>query len=195
MVKVMGSTSGWLCCSPNWYSFKNYCTGGHTEEYIGYAPKEDIKAQDRRSFDLLASFYVIINPNLQNKGNKSALFFKGCLRCVIIAYNILNRFVEKNLYSNGLWVGLARPVLTSDVIFVQCYGHRAMVERFLDVEVTGLDRYGQPMKVSASGWQARILQHECDHLAGTLYVDKMVKRTFRTLYDSGPLVYLNTFGS
>ncbi|KAM0021643.1 putative peptide deformylase [Helianthus debilis subsp. tardiflorus] len=116
MVKVMGSTSGWLCRSPNWYSFKNYCTGGHTEEYIGYAPKEDIKAQDRRSFDLLASFYVIINPNLQNKGNKSALFFKGCLRC--------------------------------------CYGHRAMVERFLDVEVTGLDRYGQPIKVSASGWQA-----------------------------------------
>ncbi|XP_022037010.1 aspartate carbamoyltransferase, chloroplastic [Helianthus annuus] len=54
---------------------EDYCTGGHTEEYIGYAPKEDIKAQDRRSFDLL----VIINPNLQNKGNKSALFFKGCL--------------------------------------------------------------------------------------------------------------------
>lgn len=55
-----------------------------------------------------------------------------------------------------------------------------MVERFLEVEVTGFDRYGQPIKVTASGWQARILQHECDHLAGTLYVDKMIKRTFRT---------------
>ncbi|KAJ0514389.1 putative peptide deformylase [Helianthus annuus] len=85
---------------------------------------------------------VIINPNLQKKGNKSALFFEGCL---------------------------------------SVDGYRAMVERFLDVEVTGLDRYGQPIKVSASGWQARILQHECDHLAGTLYVDKMVKRTFRTV--------------
>ncbi|KAM0068772.1 putative peptide deformylase [Helianthus debilis subsp. tardiflorus] len=92
----------------------DYCTGGHTEEYIGYAPKEDFKAQDRRSFDLL----VIINPNLQKKGNNSALFFKGCL---------------------------------------SVDGHRAMVERFLDVEVTGLDRYGQPIKVSASGWQTRIL--------------------------------------
>ena len=60
-------------------------------------------------------------------------------------------------------------------------GYRAVVERYLDVEVSGLDRYGQPVKVDASGWQARILQHECDHLEGTLYVDKMVQRTFRTV--------------
>lgn len=56
-----------------------------------------------------------------------------------------------------------------------------MVERYLDVEVTGLSRYGQPIKVEASGWHARILQHECDHLDGTLYVDKMVPKTFRAV--------------
>ncbi|XP_042489941.1 peptide deformylase 1A, chloroplastic [Macadamia integrifolia] len=60
-------------------------------------------------------------------------------------------------------------------------GYRAVVERYLNVEVTGLDRYGQPIKVDASGWQARILQHECDHLDGTIYVDKIVPRTFRTV--------------
>ncbi|XP_050233636.1 peptide deformylase 1A, chloroplastic/mitochondrial [Mercurialis annua] len=60
-------------------------------------------------------------------------------------------------------------------------GFRAVVERSLEVEVTGLSRYGQPIKVDASGWQARILQHECDHLDGTLYVDKMLPRTFRTV--------------
>ncbi|KAJ1429118.1 Peptide deformylase [Sesbania bispinosa] len=60
-------------------------------------------------------------------------------------------------------------------------GFRAVVERYLDVEVTGLDRDGVPIKITASGWQARILQHECDHLDGTLYVDKMVPRTFRTV--------------
>lgn len=54
------------------------------------------------------------------------------------------------------------------------------MERHLQVEVTGLDRYGNPITVDASGWKARILQHECDHLDGTLYVDKMVPRTFRT---------------
>ncbi|KAI7736405.1 hypothetical protein M8C21_016078 [Ambrosia artemisiifolia] len=60
-------------------------------------------------------------------------------------------------------------------------GYRALVERYLEVEVNGLDRDGKPIKVDACGWQARILQHECDHLDGTLYVDKMVKRTFRTV--------------
>ncbi|KAL8458045.1 hypothetical protein ACS0TY_035792 [Phlomoides rotata] len=58
---------------------------------------------------------------------------------------------------------------------------RAVVERDLEVEVTGLDRDGRAIKVEASGWQARIFQHECDHLDGTLYVDKMVPRTFRTV--------------
>ena len=55
-----------------------------------------------------------------------------------------------------------------------------MVERHLEVEVTGLSHDGKAIKVDASGWQARILQHECDHLDGTIYVDKMVPRTFRT---------------
>ncbi|KAK7325226.1 hypothetical protein VNO77_29385 [Canavalia gladiata] len=59
-------------------------------------------------------------------------------------------------------------------------GYFAVVERYLDVEVAGFDRYGEPIKINATGWQARILQHECDHLDGTLYVDKMVPRTFRT---------------
>ncbi|KAJ3701997.1 hypothetical protein LUZ61_005702 [Rhynchospora tenuis] len=60
-------------------------------------------------------------------------------------------------------------------------GFRAAVERYLEVEVSGLGRDGQPIKLEARGWQARILQHECDHLDGTLYVDKMVKRTFRAV--------------
>lgn len=67
------------------------------------------------------------------------------------------------------------------VIFHSVDGFRAVVERYLDVEVAGLDRYGQPIKIDASGWQARILQHECDHLEGTQYVDKMISKTFRTV--------------
>lgn len=55
------------------------------------------------------------------------------------------------------------------------------MERHLEVEVGGFDRNGKAIKVDASGWQARILQHEYDHLDGTLYVDKMVPRTFRTV--------------
>lgn len=59
-------------------------------------------------------------------------------------------------------------------------GFRGLVERHLEVEVTGFGRNGLPIKVNATGWKARILQHECDHLAGLLYVDKLIPRTFRT---------------
>ncbi|KAJ0458821.1 putative peptide deformylase [Helianthus annuus] len=72
----------------------------------------------------------------------------------------------------------------SAIFFEGCLsvgGYRALVERYLEVEVNGLGRDGKPIKVEACGWQARILQHECDHLEGTMYVDKMVKRTFRTV--------------
>ncbi|GKF10412.1 peptide deformylase 1A, chloroplastic, partial [Tanacetum coccineum] len=45
------------------------------KEYIEHAPEDKNIAQDRRPFDLL----VILNPKLKRKGNKSALFFEGCL--------------------------------------------------------------------------------------------------------------------
>ena len=36
------------------------------------------------------------------------------------------------------------------------------------------------MTIDATGWYARILQHEIDHLGGVLYVDRMNSRTFFT---------------
>jgi len=57
-------------------------------------------------------------------------------------------------------------------------GYMALVERNLAVEVTGFDEKARPIKWEARGWPARILQHEVDHLQGTLYVDRMLTRTF-----------------
>ena len=45
------------------------------------------------------------------------------------------------------------------------------VERYASIEVAGQDRHGQPMRLRASGWLARVLQHEIDHLDGVLYID------------------------
>lgn len=39
------------------------------------------------------------------------------------------------------------------------------------VRVTGLNEQAQPIEVVATGWFARILQHEVDHLHGKLYID------------------------
>jgi peptide deformylase len=57
-------------------------------------------------------------------------------------------------------------------------GWTALVSRALEVEVTGFTPAGDPLKLQARGWPARILQHEIDHLRGTLYVDRMFSRSF-----------------
>jgi peptide deformylase len=52
-------------------------------------------------------------------------------------------------------------------------GMVALVPRARKVKVECLDAQGRPKVIKASGWHARILQHEVDHLAGALYVDRM----------------------
>ncbi len=46
------------------------------------------------------------------------------------------------------------------------------VERALSVTITGKNRHGQPLKIKAKGWLARIFQHEIDHLNGVLFTDR-----------------------
>ena len=57
-------------------------------------------------------------------------------------------------------------------------GFGASVPRARAVRVNALDAGGQPIEVRAQAWYARILQHEIDHLAGTLYLDRMDSRSF-----------------
>jgi peptide deformylase len=45
------------------------------------------------------------------------------------------------------------------------------VERHEAVQIKGLNRHGQPMRVKVSGWLARIFQHEIDHLNGVVFTD------------------------
>lgn len=49
------------------------------------------------------------------------------------------------------------------------------VERNLQVEVRGLNRFGKKSKVRMKGWIARVFQHEIDHLNGILFVDRATK--------------------
>jgi peptide deformylase len=60
-------------------------------------------------------------------------------------------------------------------------GYSAIVPRAQSVTLEYLDEHAEPQTVQASGWYARILQHEIDHLAGVLYIDRMQPRTFTTL--------------
>ena len=49
------------------------------------------------------------------------------------------------------------------------------VERSESVTVKGLNRRGQPIKLKAKGWLARIFLHEVDHLNGVLFIDKAIQ--------------------
>lgn len=46
------------------------------------------------------------------------------------------------------------------------------VNRHESLVVKGLNRYGKPIKIKASGWLARIFQHEIDHLDGIVFTDR-----------------------
>lgn len=72
-------------------------------------------------------------------------------------------------------------------------GFVGLVERAREVEVRGYDETGKASVWRVRGWPARILQHEVDHLEGTLYVDRMKTRSFatgdqaRALYGGKPI--------
>jgi peptide deformylase len=46
------------------------------------------------------------------------------------------------------------------------------VERSLHVRVSAQDEHGEPITIEASGLEARVLQHEIDHLDGVLILDR-----------------------
>ena len=48
-------------------------------------------------------------------------------------------------------------------------GLRGVVPRYLRLHYTGFDQFGEPMDRLVSGFHARVVQHECDHLNGILY--------------------------
>ena len=59
-------------------------------------------------------------------------------------------------------------------------GLTGVVARHRAVRVEALDEYGEPVDRVFSGWAARIAQHEIDHLAGRLYLDRVETRSLCT---------------
>jgi peptide deformylase len=83
---------------------------------------------------------------------------------------------------------IVNPVITSygepNVEFFEgCLsvaGFSALVPRSSWVRVEAVNERAEPLVIEARGWYARILQHEIDHLNGTMYLDRMRPRSFTT---------------
>jgi peptide deformylase len=56
---------------------------------------------------------------------------------------------------------------------------RGHVPRFARLRLEALDREGEPYTLEVQGFHARVIQHECDHLDGRVYLDRM--RDMRSL--------------
>ena len=52
-------------------------------------------------------------------------------------------------------------------------GRRARVPRWRRLHYRGFDGQGRPFEREVEGFHARVVQHECDHLDGVLFPDRM----------------------
>ena len=52
-------------------------------------------------------------------------------------------------------------------------GYRGELTRSVKVRVRALDRYGKTVRIKAEGLLAQALEHETDHINGTLYIDHL----------------------
>lgn len=52
-------------------------------------------------------------------------------------------------------------------------GMRGLVSRYKRIRYTGFDASGGPIDVIAEGFHARVVQHECDHLDGIIYTQRL----------------------
>ncbi|MFF6996831.1 peptide deformylase [Streptomyces sp. NPDC008313] len=72
-------------------------------------------------------------------------------------------------------VGRARAAFYEGCLSVP--GWQAVVARHAEVRLTAFDEHGRPVDEVLTGWPARIVQHETDHLDGMLYVDHAEPRS------------------
>ncbi len=62
-------------------------------------------------------------------------------------------------------------------------GLRGVVPRYVHLHYTGVNQYGEPIDRTVTGFHARVVQHECDHLDGVLYPMRMTDLSTLTYTD------------
>lgn len=62
-------------------------------------------------------------------------------------------------------------------------GLRGRVPRYTKIRLRAYDRDGQRVDFVAEGFHARVIQHECDHLWGKLYIDRVRDTTSLTFME------------
>ncbi|MBL4711480.1 MAG: peptide deformylase [Gammaproteobacteria bacterium] len=99
-------------------------------------------------------------------------------RVVIFGFDDNPRYPDENAVPKSILINPQITPLseTQDDSWEGCLsvpGMRGMVTRFSHIRYTGFDAEGNSIDVTASGFHARVVQHECDHLDGIIYTQRL----------------------
>jgi peptide deformylase len=100
------------------------------------------------------------------------------LRVVIFGYEENQRYPDEDAIPQTV---LINPVITTigdemEEGWEGCLsvpGLRGLVPRFSHIRYQGFDQFGHPIDREVDGFHARVVQHECDHLDGILYPQRI----------------------
>jgi peptide deformylase len=146
-----------------------------------------------------ASPVVEFGPELRAEVERMAAIMRDAIGVGLAAtqVGILRRVLVFQTGRDGEPIGLINPSIEwlSEEAVVSEEGCLSLprvamdVERPLHARVGGFDVEGEPVKIEASGLEARVLQHEIDHLDGVLILDRAPraqrKAALRALREGG----------
>ncbi len=100
------------------------------------------------------------------------------LRVVIFGYDTNARYPDAPAIDETV---LINPVITAlddqlEERWEGCLsvpGMRGLVPRYANIRYSGYDQTGRPIEREVYGFHARVVQHECDHLDGVLYPQRI----------------------
>jgi peptide deformylase len=97
---------------------------------------------------------------------------------------ILNRVLVYRVHQQAPVAALVNPEIEwsgkeKEILEEGCLSLPAVhvdVERPVHIRVQALDEHGEPITIEASGLEARVIQHEIDHLDGVLVLDRISRQ-------------------
>lgn len=132
-----------------------------------------------------ASPVASFGPELRAEVERMAVIMRDGLGVGLAAtqLGVLRRVLVFQAGSDGEPAALVNPEfdwLSDELVLAEegCLslpGISVEVERSLHARVRGLDADGEPILIEASGLEARVLQHEIDHLDGVLILDRTTR--------------------
>lgn len=90
-----------------------------------------------------------------------------------LIYDLTSQDQKRNLQAlvNPTIISKEGEILSENEGCLSVPDYRADVKRAAKILVEGFDRNGKPIRFEARGYQAVVIQHEIDHLSGTLFID------------------------